>query len=80
MFSKTTLNFSQLFDCILKKGPDNSVNNRIAVKRKIHSIDLLLAFLKYLIVCNDSNYAFNSVYEKNIDFLKNVRLHSQNSA
>ena len=44
------------------------VNYRIRVKTNIYSIDLLLVFHKYMIVSNESNYAFNSVYNKNIGF------------
>ena len=51
-----------------------NIQYRIVLKTHYYFIDLLLVFQKYMIVCNESNYAFNSVYYKNIDFLKNGRL------
>ena len=74
VFTKKTLIFLKMFDCILKKLLEISVNYRIAVKTNICFIHLLLAFWKDYIVCDDFNYAFNSDYQKNIHFLKNEGL------
>ena len=48
-----------------------NVQYRIAIKTSSYLIDLLLVFRKKLIVCSDSNSAFNNVYEESIDCLKN---------
>ena len=35
---------------------------RVPIKRSYHYIDLVLIFQKYLVICNESIQAFNSVY------------------
>ena len=49
---------------------------RIALKPSYYFIELLLVSMKYLIICNDSNEVFNSVYKKNYDFFRNDRIKS----
>ena len=44
------------------------------------SNELLLVFQKKHIKCNHTNLAQSSVYQKNIDFLKNSRLNSHKNA
>ena len=44
------------------------------------SNQLLLVFQKKHVICNHTNLASNSVYEKNIVFLKNSRLNSHKNA
>ena len=58
----------------------NDVNYRNTVEPSIFSIELLLVFLKYHFICNDTNLAYNSVYQNNIDFLKNCRVNSHKNA
>ena len=47
---------------------------RVEMQRCYYFIDLQRNFYKYLVICSDSTLAFNSVYSKNIDFLKKGRL------
>ena len=47
---------------------------RVEMQRCYYFIDLQRNFYKYLVIFNDSTLAFNSVYSKNIDFLKKGRL------
>ena len=53
---------------------------RVEMQRCYYFIDLQRNFYKYLVICNDSTLAFNSVYSKNIDFLKKGRLNSLKNA
>ena len=48
-----------------------NVKYTIALNISYYPIDLLPVFQKYLIFSNYSNEAFNTVYEKDIDFVKN---------
>ena len=54
-----------------------NVKSKVAMKRCYHSIDLLLIFQKYLVICNEFNEAFNSIYLKNIDFLIKGQLNGE---
>ena len=57
-----------------------NVKYRVAKKTSCFSIDLMLIFQKYLVICNESNKIVNSTYQNNIDFLKNGRLNSHKNA
>ena len=65
-----------MVDYILTKMLEINVNNRIPMKTSLYFIDFQLILKKNLVICNNSNFAFNSVYSKNIDFLKHGRLNS----
>ena len=58
----------------------NDVNYRNIIEPSTFSNELLLVFLKYHFICNYTNLALKSVYEKNIDFLKNCRINSRKTA
>ena len=75
--TKKTLIVSKMVYQIHTKMLEKNVQYRVAVKTSYYFIDLLLVFQNYLIFGKDSNYAFNSVYEKSIDFLKINVLNSQ---
>ena len=57
-----------------------NVKYRVAKKTSCYSIDLMLIFQKYLVICNESNKLVNSFYQNNIDFLKNGPLNSHKNA
>ena len=50
------------------------------MKPRHFSNELLLVFQKKHIICNHTNLAKNSVYQQNIDVLKNSRLNSHKNA
>ena len=52
----------------------------IAMKPSHFSKELLLVCQEKRIICNQTSLAQNSVYYKNIDFLKNSRLNSNKNA
>ena len=80
VFIKKTLIFSKMVDKIhIKMLPINE-KYRVEMQRCYDSIDLQRNFYKYLVICNDSIKAFNSVYSKNIDFLKKGRLNLSKNA
>ena len=58
----------------------NDVNYRNTIEPSTFSIELLLVFLKKPTICDYTNMAKNSVYYKNIDFLKNCRINSRKNA
>ena len=66
--TKRTLIISRMIDKFDTKSLEINVEYKIAKKTSYYSIHLLLAFQKELIICNDSNYALNSVYYKNINY------------
>ena len=70
MLTKEAMIFSKMVDEIHTKFLAINVKYSVAMKRSFYSLDLLLIFQKYLVNCNDSNYVFNSVNEKNNDFLQ----------
>ena len=60
--SKKALIFSKMAAYILTKMVEINVHNKIAMKTSRYFIDLQLVFKKNIVICNNSNYAFNSVY------------------
>ena len=59
---------------------ENDVKYRTTIERNNFSNDKLLVFQNHHIIWNNTNLAYNSVYQKNIDFLKNCRLNSHKNA
>ena len=60
----------------LPKSAWNQRKVQSCKENRYYYVDLETIFQKYLVICNDCNYAFNSVYLKNIDFLKKDQLNS----
>ena len=58
----------------------NDVKYRNTIDPSTFPIELLLVFLEKPTICNYTNLAQNSVFQKNIDFLKNSRLNSRKIA
>ena len=62
LLTKKTLIFSTLVDQIPTKMLKIKVENGIPMKTSLYFIDLHLVFKKNLVICNDSNEAFKTVY------------------
>ena len=58
----------------------NDVNYRNTIEPSTFSIELLLVLLERPTISNYTNLALNSVYQKNIDFLKICRVNSHKNA
>ena len=80
MFIKKTLIFSKTVDYIHIKMLQNDVKYTTTIEPSKISSEKLLVFQKNHIICNNTNLAWNSVSQNNIDFLKNYRLISHKNA
>ena len=72
--------FSQKWSIKFTKNAWNQRKVQSCKENRYYSVDLEPIFQKYLVICNDCNYALNSVYLKNIDFLKKDQLNSHKNA
>ena len=61
MLTKEAMIFSKMVDEIHTKFLAINVKYSVAMKRSFYFLDLLLFFQKYLVICNNSNNASNSV-------------------
>ena len=71
-----TIDFFKNSRLNLQKNASNQRKVQSCKENRYYSVDLEPIFQKYVVICNDCNYAFNSVYLKNIDFLKKDQLNS----
>ena len=58
----------------------NDVKYRTTIEQSNFLNEKLLVFQKNHIICNNTNLAYNGVYQKYIDFHKNYRLTSHKNA